>query len=137
MRVFVDTNILVYSLGIDPRVKRAREVVEAMPVASAQVLNEFVNVAKRTMKLTWDEIDEALADFKDLMPEIVPVTLQTHQLGVQIARKHGFHIYDSMIIASASLAGCGILYTEDLSDGAVIAGVQIKNPFKSTSTALV
>jgi predicted nucleic acid-binding protein len=131
LKAFVDTNILVYSLGVDPRVARAREVIEAMPVISAQVLNEFVNVAQRKMKLTWAEIDEALADFTDLMPEIMPITLRTHQLGVQIARKHGFHIYDSMIIASASLAGCGILYTEDLSDGALIAGVQIRNPFKS------
>ncbi len=39
-------------------------------------------------------------------------------------------IYDACIVASASLAGCGVLYTEDLADGAVIADVRITNPFK-------
>ncbi len=130
MNPFLDTNILVYSIGIDHRMLRAKQLVLERPVISVQVMNEFVNVAKRKLTLPWPEIEASLQDFTDMVSLIVPLTMNTHRLGVQIARDHQFRIYDSMIIASASIAGCGILYTEDLADGAVIAGVQIRNPFK-------
>jgi predicted nucleic acid-binding protein len=127
---FLDTNVLVYSIGADRRMPRAKELVLSAPSISVQVLNEFVNVARKKLRLSWTEVDEALSDFRDMLPSIVPLTVETHRFGVEISRKHGFHIYDSMIIASAALAGCDILYTEDMADGAVIAGVQIRNPFK-------
>jgi antitoxin MazE len=58
-----------------------------------------------------------------------PPAIETHRPGDDIARNHGFQIDDSMNIASASLAGCSILHNEGRPDGAVIAGVQIRDPF--------
>ncbi len=131
MRVFFDTNILVYAAGMDAKSVIARELLLRGGIVSVQILNEFINVARKKMLHDWPMVERALSYYRDALDEPVALTDTTHRLGVQIARKHGFHIYDSMIIASASLAGCGILYTEDLSDGALIAGVQIRNPFKS------
>ncbi len=136
MKSFLDTNVLVYSIGADRKMPRAKELVLAAPLISVQVLDEFVNVARRTLRLSWVEVDEALADFRDMLPLIVPLTTDTHDLGLDIARRHGFQIHDCMVIASASLAGCGILYTEDMADGAVIAGVRLTNPFKPLSMAV-
>jgi predicted nucleic acid-binding protein len=34
-----------------------------------------------------------------------------------------------MIIAAALAANCEVLYSEDLQDGQLIQGMQIKNPF--------
>ncbi len=70
-----------------------------------------------------------------LLIEVAPVTFETHGLARGIAERHQLKIYDACIIASASLAGCKTLYTEDLTDGAVIAGVAIVNPFKNRPTA--
>ncbi len=131
MRVFFDTNILVYAAGADEKSFVARALLLQGGTVSVQILNEFINVARKKMQHDWPMVERALAYYRDALDEPMALTDATHQLGIQIARNHGFHIYDSMIIASASLAGCGILYTEDLSDGAVIAGVQIRNPFKS------
>ena len=37
--------------------------------------------------------------------------------------------WDAMIVHAAAELGCGVLWTEDLSDRQVIKGVRIRNPF--------
>ena len=34
-----------------------------------------------------------------------------------------------MIIQAAKRSSCGVIYSEDLSDGQVVEGVLVKNPF--------
>jgi hypothetical protein len=55
--------------------------------------------------------------------------IETHELGLDVAERHHFSIYDSLIIAAALRAGCSILYTEDLSSGQRIAQLTICDPF--------
>ena len=131
--MFYDTNVLVYAAGVEAKSDIARALLLGGGTVSVQVLNEFVNVARRKMRHDWPMIAGALASYREALDELVPLTTETHHLGVDISARHGFQICDSMIIASAALAGCGILYTEDMADGAVIAGVQIRNPFMSRS----
>ena len=38
-------------------------------------------------------------------------------------------IFDSLIIAAAEEEQCDIVYSEDLNDGQMVNGVQIRNPF--------
>jgi predicted nucleic acid-binding protein len=42
--------------------------------------------------------------------------------GLLLAERYGFPIYDAMIVASALLARCVTLYSEDMQDGQVIDG---------------
>lgn len=59
-----------------------------------------------------------------------PLTVETHDLGRRIAERHGVAVYDAMIIASALLAGCKALYSENMQDGLLIEGrLRIRNPF--------
>ena len=61
---------------------------------------------------------------------VVPLALETHELGLHIAERYRFSIYDALIVAAALLAGCGTLYSEDLQDGQSIDGrLVIRNPF--------
>lgn len=61
---------------------------------------------------------------------IVPLALETHDLGLQIAERYGFSIYDALIVAAALRAGCRTLYSEDLQDGQTIDGrLVVRNPF--------
>jgi predicted nucleic acid-binding protein len=47
-----------------------------------------------------------------------------------IADESRISVWDAMIIRSASRMQCPVLWTEDLNNGQVIAGVEIRNPFR-------
>jgi predicted nucleic acid-binding protein len=125
---FFDTNVLVYKTSVDPKALRAEQLLRDGGVVSAQVLNEFVDVVRRKQRFTWNEVAVAL-DALVVLVDVVPVLPDAHRLAVEIASRGGFRIYDACIVASAALAGCATLYTEDLQHGQVIEGVKIVNPF--------
>jgi predicted nucleic acid-binding protein len=61
---------------------------------------------------------------------VVPLDVATHENGLRLAERHGFSVYDAMIVASALLCGCRVLLTEDLNDGQQVEGfLTIENPF--------
>jgi predicted nucleic acid-binding protein len=54
-----------------------------------------------------------------------------HDAGMRLADTLGVSVYDAMILASALLAGCRTLVTEDLQHGQVVDGrLRIHNPFR-------
>ena len=58
---FLDTNVLIYAFSDDPaKAERAAEVLAAGGTISVQVLNEFVNVCRKKLRLDWKEIEERL-----------------------------------------------------------------------------
>ena len=59
-----------------------------------------------------------------------PLTDRNTPDAVSLAGVHGYHIYDSLIIASALEASCAVLYSEDLQDGQAIGPLTIRNPFR-------
>lgn len=128
---FIDTNVLLYLLAADSgKADRAEGVLAAGGVVSVQVLNEFATVAKRKSQLSLDEIREVLATVRALC-KVVPLTEATHDKGMEIADRYGLSIYDAMIVAAALMAGCNILYSEDMHDGQIIEGrLEIRNPFR-------
>jgi predicted nucleic acid-binding protein len=131
-RVFFDTNILIYAVAQDDsRAARAEELLAAGGVIGVQILNEFVSVARRKLKMSWDEVTEAVEAILVLCPSPIPVTLATHAEGRKIAEGYGFGICDALVVAAAMQAGCGTLYSEDLQDGQVIGGkLGMRNPFR-------
>ncbi len=128
-RPFFDTNILLYLLSDeDGRADTANGLLHSGGVVSVQVLNEFASVAKRKLGMSWEEIADILDVVKALC-SIVPVTLETHELGISIARRYGFTVYDGMIWAAALLTGCPVLYSEDMQNGLVIDSTVLRNPY--------
>ena len=128
-KAFFDTNVLLYLLSADTdKAQRAEELVADGSVISVQVLNEFASVASRKLRMTIPEIHECLDPIRRVCG-VEPVTLETHLRGLDLAERYGFSVYDSMIVAAASLAGCGILYSEDWQDGQRIDGLLISDPF--------
>ncbi len=129
MTAFLDTNLLVYAQTTDPKSEIARQAIVEGGIISVQVLNEFANVLRRKLGLGWDEIAEALEDVKTALGPVRPITLDTHTTALELSRAHGFHVYDSLIIAAALEAECDQLLTEDLQAGRRIKGLAIVNPF--------
>ncbi|MGH9616209.1 MAG: PIN domain-containing protein [Acidobacteriaceae bacterium] len=127
---FFDTTILVYAFAQDdPRSSVAEGLLNNGGAISVQVLNEFVSVARRKFRMSWGEVVEALAAVRVLCAAPIAMTVDTHDAALRIAQRYGFHIYDSLIVASAIEAGCTTLYSEDLQHGQSIGPITIRNPF--------
>ena len=130
-KVFFDTNVLIYAVAQgDPRAAQAEALLSGGGVLSVQVLNEFVAVARRKLRMSWNDAKEALDAFRVLCPSPVAITIDVHEAALQIAEAHGFGIYDALIVASALKSGCTVLYSEDFQDGQILEGrLTIRNPF--------
>jgi predicted nucleic acid-binding protein len=127
--VFFDTNVLLYLLSNDAaKADRAEALLATGGVVSVQVLNEFASVASRKLTMTIPEVREILSTVRSVCA-VKSLDVETHDLGLELAERYGFSIYDSLIVAAAVRAGCAILYTEDLQRGQVIENLTIRNPF--------
>jgi len=128
---FFDTNVIVYAFQAGAHKQEAAlSLLVGGGVTSVQALNEFASVARRKLGFGWTEIKEAVASICVLLPDPVPLRLQTHVRAVQMAERFNFSIYDGLIVAAALEAGCSVFYTEDMQHGRKIDGLVINNPFR-------
>ena len=128
--VFFDTNVVLYLLSADSaKADRAEELLAAGGTLSVQVLNEFSAVALRKLRMSWPEVREALEPVRAIC-SVEPLSIETHDRASKIGKRYGLSVYDSLIVASALLASCKTLYSEDMQDGQVIERMlTIRNPF--------
>lgn len=136
-RVFLDTNILVYTFDRSALVKQKKAlslVGEALEdgtgLISYQVVQEFINVATRKFPSRLTPEDLRLYIRSILLPLCeVPSSAELFRRAVDIHHEGGVAFYDALIIAGAEEAGCRILYSEDLQSGRRFGPVRIVNPF--------
>ncbi|MBU3031581.1 PIN domain-containing protein [Paracoccus marinaquae] len=126
---FADTNVVLYVLDEGPKADRAETILGQGPRISVQVLNETLVNCRRKAGLSWEETGAFLEGLRALCP-VEELTLQTHDVGRALAESYGFSIYDAMIVASALIAGCATLWSEDMQDGLLVENqLRIVNPF--------
>ena len=134
-KVFLDTNILVYSLDQSDAGKRkkCRKLIKSLTdensgVISTQVLQEFYVAA--TAKLGADPllVKDILRSLERLETVVVTPTLIKEAIDCSLINRLSF--WDALIVVTAESAHCEILWTEDLNHGQVIRGVRIENPLK-------
>lgn len=131
-RAFFDNDIPLYLLSEDAaKADRAEALIAQGGVISVQVLNESARVLSRKRLLDWDAIDEFLRTLRTVC-EVRPLTVETHEQALVLARRHGFSFFDAAIVASALEAGCDTLYSEDFQHGMQVEDrLSIANPFRS------
>jgi predicted nucleic acid-binding protein len=129
---FLDTNVLVYVASSDAvKAEQAETIIAGGGAISVQVLNELTNIARRKMRMSWSEIHRLLSTLRSLLT-VYPITLETHEAGLELAERYGLSTYDAMIVASALGAGCETLWSEDMQYGMVIdERLRIANPFRT------
>ena len=129
---FFDTNVPLYLFaGGAAKASRAEDLLAEGGTVSVQVLNEIANVARRKMLLSWTETREFLSTVRGLLG-VGDLTAMVHQTGLAVAERHGFSIYDAMIVAAALHADCDTLWSEDMHDGLLIDGrLRVLNPFRA------
>ena len=126
---FADTNVVLYLLDDGPKADRAEVILGQGPRISVQVLNESLVNCRRKAGLGWEEAAAFLEGVRALCP-VEDLSVQTHDVGRALAERYGFSIYDAMIVASALVAGCTTLWSEDMQDGLLVEGqLRIVNPF--------
>jgi predicted nucleic acid-binding protein len=136
MRVFFDTNVLVYLFDDDAPEKQAlartvlqREVEDGRAVLSTQVLQEFFVATTRKLAdpLSSEDGERAVRDLAEL--PVIQVTTRLVLDAVRRTRKTGFSFWDALIIETALAGGADRLLTEDLQHGQRIDGLLVENPF--------
>lgn len=127
---FFDTNVVLYLLSADPgKADRAEELLAGGGTISVQVLNEFVAVAVRKLRVSWADVREVIEQVRAVC-RVEPMTVETHERALHIAERYGLSIYDALIVSAALLAGCKTLYSEDMQDGQLLdRQLTIRNPF--------
>ena len=132
--IFLDTNIFVYAADPADKVKqnRAYSIIKNAVdnpsfVISAQVLNEFSNVALSKLRKSVFEVSRFIRLFHRI--RVVPVAPDLTLEALLIKDQYGLQFYDSLLIASAVANGCGEFWSEDMGDGVVYSGVKVVNPF--------
>jgi predicted nucleic acid-binding protein len=97
------------------------------------VLNELANVARRKMRMSWQDTHAFLSLLRGLLT-VHSVAVETHDTGLALAERYNLSIYDAMIVASALDADCDTLWSEDMQHGMMLDDrLRIVNPFRATS----
>ena len=133
---FLDTNVLVYSIdGKDPTKQVvAREIVVSAVrgggfLISAQVLNEFSNIALLKLKLSVEEVRKFVSFFSRI--GVVSLESRWTDAALLLKQRYETQFFDSLLLAAAQENGCDEILTEDLNDGQMYGSVKAVNPFKN------
>lgn len=137
MKVFVDTNVLVYAYdrAAGARHERARRLVEELwnkgnGVLSTQVLQEFyVNVRRKARAPISREAARALiADYLAWDPVVNDGAAVLD--AVDLADRYRLSFWDALVVVAARTGGAAVIYSEDFNDGQAFGPVRIVNPFR-------
>lgn len=132
LKVFIDSNIIVYLVDnrSKEKTKKAQDFLSPDFFISTQVIAENVNVCLKKLHLsketTFDFARRIVNRFR-----ILQITEATLLKSFEISIKYQLSSWDSIIIATAILNNCSIIYSEDMQDGLIVENsVTIINPFK-------
>jgi predicted nucleic acid-binding protein len=134
---FVDSNVLIYAHDRDAGSKRelARALcsqlwTEHAGVLSVQVLQEFFVTVTRKLKTPIARA-QAREVVRTYAPWVIsPTTPETVLRATELSETAGIDFWDALIVAAAEQSGAETLYSEDLNDGQLIAGVRVVNPLR-------
>ena len=133
---FLDTNVLIYSIdGKDPTKQVvAREIVVSAVrgggfLISAQVLNEFSNIALLKLKLSVEEVRKFISFFSRI--GVVSLESRWTDAALLLKQRYETQFFDSLLLVAAQENGCDEILTEDLNDGQMYGSVKAVNPFKN------
>lgn len=143
MRVFVDTNVLVYARDRTDEEKQRRALAWVASLwehragrLSWQVLQEYYVTLTRKL----DPPRERAAAREDVTSLVtwrpIPIDLSTIDAAWGIEDRYGLSWWDALIVAAAQAGECQYLLSEDLQDGQSFDGLEVVDPFAHTFDAV-
>lgn len=137
-RFTLDTNVLVYATDSLAGGKRERALSIILRAAerdcplTLQVLGEFFAAATRKGIVSWGTAEAQVQDWMTMFA-IVTADRAALRAALAMSRTRRVGFWDALLLATAREAGCAVLLSEDLQDGASYAGVRVRNPFKGAA----
>jgi len=143
-RVFVDTNVLVYSRDASEGQKQKQALAwiehlwrEAAGCLSFQVLQEFYVTVTEKLDPGLDP-NIARSDVRSLMAwHPLPVEHRIVEGAWAIQDRYGLSWWDSLIVSAAQVADCRFLLSEDLQSSQEFGPVRVIDPFQKSPESLI
>ena len=134
MKSFIDSNVLIYWTDDSTRAETVEQLLAGDASISIQVLNEFTNVLFKKRGFPIKQIQKWCDTLLEVC-EVHELSVKTHSLALQLMAKYKLSFYDANIVSAAGLAGCDVLYSEDMQDGLIVrfpdkTTLSIRNPFR-------
>lgn len=134
--VFLDANILLYSVSGDPAEAGKREAARTLLAGagwglSVQVLQEFYVNLVRPPACAMSHADAVTAIRELLRRPTVPTDTALVLEALRLKARYQISYWDAAIVAAARTLGAATLYSEDLNHGQDYDGVRVVNPFLS------
>ena len=135
-KVFVDTNVLVYSRDASEPQKNKQAIAWMSHLwnmragrLSYQVLQEFYITVTEKLDPGLDR-ESARKDIRSLLPwRPISVDNRVFDGAWHIQDRFGLSWWDALIVSAALVGDCQYLLTEDLQDLQMFGNLQVINPF--------
>jgi predicted nucleic acid-binding protein len=134
VRVALDTNILIYAVGVNDLRKQdfILDLLAEIPpydiVLSVQVLAEFYRVSTGKAGFSPEEAAILTRSWRQ-RHTIVGTFDHVLDRSIDLALRHQLTIWDSIVVASSVEAKCKLLLSEDMHHGFIWSGVTVVNTF--------
>ena len=133
-RFTLDTNLLIYVSDSRDRQKQAlaQQILAAAATSdchlSLQSVGEFYSASVRKKILLPVHAAREVVSFLTAFPSF-PASVGAHQAAAREAAAGRFSYWDAVLLASADEVGCKTCLSEDMTDGARLGGITVRNPF--------
>ena len=105
-----------------------RAVATRRCVLTVQNIGEFYAACVRKRHAAPAAAAVRAAGFGDLFAT-VPAGMDEARTALAEAAAGRFAYWDALLLATLGRAGCSVLLSEDMKDGAMLAGVTVRDPF--------
>ncbi len=133
-KIFLDSNLWIYLYAKNPP-EKSQQVAEIIKnnssslLVSTQVLGELFHVLTRKKFTSKTDAITIISDIVNTFPVQAINTTEVIQ-ALEINAKYNYSYWDSLIISTALLSECSIIYSEDMQHNQLIENkVRIINPF--------
>ena len=130
---FIDSNIFLYAFSTKDLKKQeiASSIVNQSAIISTQVINEVSNNMLKKLHMSNSDIEEFIMDCYEQY-SVINFTKNMFIKAAKLREQYLFSYYDSLIVSSALLGECDILYSEDMQHNLKVEKtLTIVNPFMS------
>ena len=133
-KVFLDTNLWIYAYAKRPvekhqTVKNLINQPSNQIQISARVLGEIFNVLTKKKFTSQADAASIVAELINDFP-VFEITSSSVTQAIEISQRYGYTYWDSLILATALLNDCAIVYSEDMQHNQLIdSQLRLLNPF--------
>ncbi len=142
-RVFVDTNVLVYSRDASEPPKQKQAIAWMVRLWNAQsgrlsfqVLNEFYVTVTNKLQPGMNP-QSAREDVRSLLAwQPIPVDARVIEGAWHIQDLYNLSWWDALIVSAAQVDNCRYLLTEDLQENRKMGDIEVINPFRTSPESI-